>query len=354
MTTTMSLQLGIVGLPNVGKSSLFSALTKKHVAAENYAFTTIDPNVGVVDVPDERLQKLAKVSASKKIIPVTIEFVDIAGLVKGAHKGEGLGNKFLSNIREVDAIVHVVRAFENRDVTHVHGNVDPTRDYDIIATELALADLATVDKMLGGVEGKARSGGKEAAAMLTLLSKLKNGLQTGLPARSIEIPEEQRDMLKTIPLLTLKPELVVWNVDEKNMHTAPPEIVPISAKIEAELADLPENETSVYLKDLGWESSGLNRLIKASYSLLHLISFFATGPQETRAWSIRKGSTAPQAAGKIHTDFENGFIKMEVINWKDFIDAGGETAAKSQGKMHLEGKNYFIQDGDVVYVHAKA
>ena len=343
------MKIGIVGLPNVGKSTLFKAITKKQVDISNYPFCTIEPNVGVVTVPDDRLQKLADVAHSAKIIPVPVTFVDIAGLVKGAYKGEGLGNQFLANIREVDAIVHIVRAFTNKDITHVHNSVDPKRDYEIITIELALADYQTVLKRLEGLEGKARSGDKASQRLLALLKKLETELGKGIPAREIVLNKEELELMKELQLLTAKPELVVWNVDEKNMHNTPEGILPIAAAVEAELADMPDEDARQFLTELGWDEPGLNRLIKASFKLLDLISFFASGEKETHAWACLRGSTAPAAAGKIHTDFENNFIRAEIISWNDFIAAGGEQNAKARGLMHLEGKDYIVQDGDVVY-----
>jgi GTP-binding protein YchF len=343
------MKIGIVGLPNVGKSTLFKALTKKQVDISNYPFCTIEPNVGVVTVPDDRLQKLAEVAHSAKIIPVPVTFVDIAGLAKNAHKGEGLGNQFLSHIREVDAIIHIVRAFTEKNITHVQGTVDPPRDYDIITTELALADYQTVIKRLEGLDGKARSGDKASQRLLILLKKLEIELAKGTPVRKIALSQEDLALMKELPLLTAKPELVVWNVDEKNMHNAPPSVLPIAAAVEAELADMSEEDGKQFLTELGWDEPGLNRLIKASFKLLDLISFFASGEKETHAWATPRGSTAPAAAGKIHTDFEKNFIRVEVINWKDFVEVGGEQNAKAKGLMHLEGRDYLVQDGDVVY-----
>ncbi len=343
------MKIGIVGLPNVGKSTLFKAITKKQVDISNYPFCTIEPNVGVVAVPDDRLQKLADVAHSAKIIPVPVTFVDIAGLVKDAHKGEGLGNQFLANIREVDAIVHIVRAFTNKDIMHVHNSVDPQRDYEIITTELALADYQTVLKRLEGLEGKARSGDKASQRLLAFLKKLEMELGKGIPVRKIVLNKEELELMKELQLLTAKPELVVWNVDEKNMHNTPKDILPIAAAIEADLADMSDEDAKQFLTELGWAEPGLNRLIKASFKLLDLIAFFTSGEKETHAWAISRGSTAPQAAGKIHTDFEKNFIRAEIISWKDFIEAGGEQNAKTRGLMHLEGKDYIVQDGDVVY-----
>ncbi len=285
-------------------------------------------------------------------MPVVIRFVDIAGLVKGAHKGEGLGNKFLSNIREVDAIVHIVRAFESKDVIHVHGNVDPTRDYDIITTELILADLATVEQRISGVEGKARSRDKQSSEELVVLKKAQAGLAQGTTIRSLIVSAEEQEVLAALQLLTQKPELVVWNIDETTSLEIPADVLPISAKIESEIVDLPENEALEYLKSIGTGESGLHRLIRASFKLLDLISFFAIGPKEAHAWPVKRGSTIKQAAGKIHTDFEIGFIRAEIIGWQDFLDCGSETEAKAKGKMHLEGKDYLVQDGDIVFIHA--
>lgn len=348
----MALQIGIVGLPNVGKSTLFKTLTKQAVPAENYPFTTIEPNVGVVAVPDPRLEQLADVAKSEKIVPVAIRFVDIAGLVKGAHKGEGLGNKFLSNIREVDAIVHIVRAFAHPDVIHVEGEVNPQRDYDIITTELTLADLTAVEQRISLLEGKARSGDKESARELQIATKAQQALAKGTPIRNAGFSEEEKVALAPLQLLTQKPELVVWNIDETTSREIPPNVLAISASIESELVDLPENEAREYLKTIGKDEPGLHRLIRASFTLLNLISFFAVGPKETHAWPITQGSTIKQAAGKIHTDFENGFIRAEIIGWNDYLACRGEAEAKARGKMHLEGKDYLVQDGDIVHIHA--
>lgn len=349
----MSLKIGIIGLPNVGKSTLFQAITKKQVEAQNYAFTTIEPNIGIVNVPDERLFELARVSQAAKIVPATATFVDIAGLVKDAHKGEGLGNKFLSNIREVNAIVHLMRTFSDPDVIHVHGTVNPKTDYEVIITELILADLETVTKRIENLEGKARSGDKQAHTEIDILQKVKSGLEKGTSARDIELSNDERLIVRELQLLTAKPELKVFNVDEKDVAHVPEGGIAISAKIESELAELSAEDAREFLKDLGWKEPGLDRLIRAAYSLLDLITYFTSGPKESRAWSVRRGSTAPEAAGEIHSDFEKAFIKAEVINWKDFV-AHGEMGAKEKGLMHLEGKDYIVQDGDVMYFHTNA
>jgi len=349
----MSLKIGIIGLPNVGKSTLFKAITKKQVETQNYAFTTIEPNIGIVDVPDHRLGELARVSDSAKVIPATATFVDIAGLVKDAHKGEGLGNKFLSNIREVNAIVHLMRTFDDPDVAHVHGTLNPQNDYEVIMTELILADLETVTKRIEAVEGKARSGDKPAKNELALAEKLKAGLEKGLPAREIELSDDEQNAANELQFLTAKPELKVYNVDERDVEHAPEGGIAISAKIEAELVELKKEDAQAFLQDLGWKEPGLDRLIRAAYTLLGLITYFTSGPKETRAWSIPQGATAPEAAGEIHSDFEKVFIKAEVINWKDFV-ALGEHGAKDKGLMHLEGREYIVQDGDVIYFHTGA
>lgn len=347
----MSFSIGIVGLPNVGKSTLFQALTKKQVDTSNYPFATIDPNVGVVAVPDERLDALAGLSASVKVTPTTIEFVDIAGLVKGASQGEGLGNKFLSNIREVDAICHVVRAFEDPNVIHVAGRVDPSSDQQTILYELAMADLEQVSRALENVSGKARSGDKEAAKLLTILEKLRTQLDQGLPARDLHWGDEERLLLRPMNLLTTKPMITVANVAEKENRAVASDTLAVNMKLEAELAAFSPDEAKSMLHELGWKESGLDRLIRASYDLLHLITFFTTGPKETRAWTIPAGTKAPQAAGKIHTDFEKGFIRAEVINWKTLVDAGSEANAKAKGLMRMEGKEYALQDGDTAVFH---
>lgn len=346
----MSFSIGIVGLPNVGKSTLFQALTKKQVDTSNYPFATIDPNVGVVAVPDPRLDALTKLSASAKTIPTTIEFVDIAGLVQGASKGEGLGNKFLSNIREVDAICHVVRAFEDANIIHVSGKIDPGSDEQTILYELAMADLEQVSRAQENAQGKARTGDKAAAKVVDLMNRLKTMLDQGNPARTVELTDEERMMLKSYNLLTMKPMLTVYNVTEKSNAAAAGGIT-MNVKMEAELAEFSQEEAKGMLAELGWQESGLDRLIRASYELLQLITYLTTGPDETRAWTIKRGTKAPQAAGVIHTDFEKGFIRAEVVNWKDLVESGSEANAKAKGLIRMEGKEYVFQDGDVAVFH---
>lgn len=347
----MSLKIGIVGLPNVGKSTLFNALTKQAAAARNVPFTTIEPNVGVVPVPDERLEKLRVLSESAKVVPTTIEFVDIAGLVKDAHKGEGLGNKFLSHIREVDAIVHVVRFFSDTDIIHVANKVDPTSDADTINTELALADLATTQKLIQNAEKIAKGSGveaKEAKAQLEVLKKIEAHLEQGLPAREVELTEKELELVQTSPLLTMKPMMYVANVSEDQLkNTYPPNFLPLSIKIEQEIAQLSPEEQEVFLAEYGLTETGLNRLIRAGYELLGLITFFTTGPQETRAWTVQKGSLAPVAAGEIHSDMQRGFIRAETVSYTDLTTLGGYAAARAAGKVRDEGKNYIVQDGDI-------
>ncbi len=363
----MALQIGIVGLPNVGKSTLFRALTKKQVPAENYPFTTIDPNVGVVEVPDNRLPQLAKACSSEKIVPAICEFVDIAGLVRDAHKGEGLGNKFLANIREVAAIAHVVRVFTDPDVIHVDNRVDPVQDVETIETELALADLDAVKKRIGTIEGKAKSGDKIALAELPLLEALEKGLSAGTPARALGQDEPTQTLVKSMSLLSGKPVVYVANVDEKDianaaaiqmdlaskLHREAKDVIVISAKIEAELAELEPEEASVYLKDLGLSEPGLNRLIQHAFTTLGLMTFFTAGPMESKAWTIHQGTAAPQAAGVIHTDFEKTFIRAEIMNWKDLL-AYGEQGCKEKGLLRIEGKEYVMQDGDVAHFRVGA
>lgn len=347
----MSFQVGIVGLPNVGKSTLFKALTRKSVVIENYPFATIDPNVGVVEVPDARLNKLTEVSKSAKTIPTTIEFVDIAGLVKNAHQGEGLGNQFLANIREVDAVVQVVRAFQDPNIIHVSGAVDPKSDAEVVNIELAMADLTTVEKRLTATRPKLKTGqDKLAVKQVALYEKLQAHLQQGLPARTLALSDDERELGHDLQLLTMKPLLYVANMDE-GKDEIPDGLAPaitVSCKLEAELADLPVEEARTMLQELGLKESGLDKLIHAAYQLLNLITYFTSGPQESRAWTITRGTKAPQAAGVIHTDFEKGFIRAETIAYQDFI-VGGETHARETGKLRLEGKEYVVQDGDVMH-----
>ncbi len=344
----MSFSIGIVGLPNVGKSTLFKALTKKQVDIANYPFCTIDPNIGVVAVPDERLEALAAVSHSAKIIPTAIEFFDIAGLVKGAHKGEGLGNKFLAHIRSVDAIVQVLRQFQDKNVTHVAGEVNPESDRETIDLELIFADLQTVGNRLERNSKEARANNKEAKALQPILEKLKTGLENGTMANAILADEEELALVKDLNLLTVKPMIYVLNVDEDNIIQET-DYIPISAKIEAELAELSPAEAQAYLKELSLESSGLDKLIKKAYEILGLITFFTSGEKETRAWTVPNGAKAPQAAGVIHTDFEKGFIRAEIIGWKDLVACQGEVQAREKGLIRLEGKEYAVQDGDVAH-----
>jgi ribosome-binding ATPase len=346
----LSLKVGIVGLPNVGKSTLFNAITKQSIPASNFPFTTIEPNVGIINVPDERIAKLAVLEKSEKLVPATIEFVDIAGLVKGASEGAGLGNKFLSHIREVDAIVQVVRFFENKDIIHVDGSVDPARDIEVINLELMLADLNTVSKRLESVTKELKSGSKEAIILKTVLERVKESLEQGNPASAVEMNEDEFRVVNQLQLLSLKPILYVANTNEK---VAPSingiELLPIDIKIEAELSELNDDERAEYMKELGIEESGLDRLARAAYSLLNLITYFTAGPMETKAWTIMRGTKAPQAAGVIHTDFEKGFIKAEVIGWDKLLEAGSYATARDKGWLRLEGKEYVIQDGDVCH-----
>jgi GTP-binding protein YchF len=354
---------GIVGLPNVGKSTLFNALTNAAVSSENYPFCTIDPNVGVVPVPDARLERIAALVRPKKVVPTTTEFVDIAGLVAGASEGEGLGNQFLAHIRETHAIAHVVRCFEDSEVAHVAGRVTPQDDIDIIHTELALADLATVERALERTTRAGKSGDKEARAFQGLLEQVHAVLDQGRPVRTMKLAPESQHRLRTLNLLTVKPILYIANVDEDGIAGDNPwlreiqgiaeaegaMVVPVCAAIEQELTQLSEPEKREFLADMGLHEPGLHRVVRAGYALLRLQTFFTAGPKEAHAWTITMGATAPQAAGKIHTDFERGFIRAEVITYEDFIAAGGERGAKEAGKMRLEGKDYIVRDGDVIH-----
>ena len=359
----MSLKCGIVGLPNVGKSTLFNALTKAGIAAENYPFCTIEPNTGVVEVPDPRLQQLAEIIQPERIVPAIVEFVDIAGLVAGASKGEGLGNQFLAHIRETDAIVNVVRCFEDPNVIHVAGRVDPIADIEVIQTELCLADLGTVEKALNRYSKAAKSGNdKEAAKIVSLLTPIQAALNEGKPARTVEVSKEDAPLLKQFCLITSKPAMFVGNVSEDGFENNPlldrlkeyaaaqnAPVVAICAKIESEMSEMSDEDRDMFLAEMGQDEPGLNRLIRAGFKLLGLQTYFTAGVKEVRAWTVRAGSTAPQAAAVIHTDFEKGFIRAETIAFDDFIKYRGEAGARDAGRLRLEGKEYRVQEGDVLH-----
>ena len=356
------MKCGIVGLPNVGKSTLFNAITKSGIDAENYPFCTIEPNIGIVEVPDDRLEALAKIVQPEKIQPAIVEFVDIAGLVAGASKGEGLGNKFLANIRETDAIMHVVRCFEDENIVHVDGKINPVSDIETINTELILSDMETLDKAILRESKKSKSGDKDAKRLLEIYKKIEDSFNDGLPASAVQFDKDELLLIKPLCLITIKPIMFVANVDENGFEnnalldevkkfadkTKAP-VVAVCAKIESEISDLNDDEKLIFLSDLNLTEPGLNRVIKNAYALLGLQTYFTAGVKEVRAWTTKKGASAPEAAGVIHTDFQKGFIRAEVINYDDYIANNGEQKSKASGKMRLEGKEYIVQDGDVIH-----